>query len=108
MSLSLTTLTKTLPETLKFWALTYPLQQLYLRSYWHNAALYDICAALTRTPAEFWASSPDTQLQCQHIIYNDFDRWLAIQDYVILNVLLLMGVWVSYRGLRWAVGRIFY
>jgi hypothetical protein len=105
--MSVATIAKSIPETLKYFCLTYPLQQLYLRSYWHNQSLYDICAALTRTPAEFWASSTETQLQCQHIIYNDFDRWLAIQDYIILNLFLLLSVWCGYRVARWVISKMF-
>lgn len=81
-----------------------PLYSVYSRTWWTGRADNEICATLTHVPADFWLSSPAAQLECSDLIERDFDKWIAIQEYIVFNVFLFSFLFIGscglYRALR--------
>ena len=68
--------------------IVYPLSQLYLRGFWSNLPMIDICAHLTSHRSDFWSQHFD---ECLLIVENNFDSWLVYALFI-----LYLGMWIFF------------
>lgn len=71
-------------------AVVYPLEQFFLRGFWRGKALKDICAELTNNSSDFWN---DHLVECEHLVYREFDSWLAYAEIALYFLFICAVVW---------------
>lgn len=70
--------------------IVYPLHQVYMRAFWMNRSLPDICETLTRYDAAFWS---DNYTDCALLIEKHFDGLLASFQFAIYIIVWALMLW---------------
>jgi|UniRef100_A0A6C0IXJ6 hypothetical protein len=74
-----------------------PLQHFYIRGWWRNLPIPDICAQLTQYRSEFWSAHSEA---CADVIANHFDAILVYAHFFLYVCVVVSFVFEILRAIR--------